>query len=343
MAVPPRASGGSLICGPSLARAMRSLAVAAVLAAVLLAPLAPVARASDWEDGGRTLDVDARTDGFEIRSERSSGEGHDEIRLRLEGDAVRFRFELRREAAAVDADAELRLELERVLEFRDENGDGAFQDGENVRAEHTPSDLTLLSVDAENVSAAGVPGIAVTATYRFDRAPASGMTFRATAFGDLTAFQGIVLHPVEVKADILFADFPYTEADTRPGIAFRVRVASTSPPNVTADGVSFDVGDLAGTFRWKDTATADGNETRVGATVSPGSGGAGEQDLGVVFAYARAAEIVHDPTFGFLQTVAEAVGRVLGNPLFYAIGGAVAVAVFAGPAAVRRGRKAKRA
>jgi len=329
------------MCGPPFWGAMRALVVAAILGAVLFAPMASAR--DGWEDGSRTLEIDARSDGFELRTERREGEGHDEIRLRLEGDAVRFRFELRQEAGAVDADAELRLELERVVEFRDENGDGAFQQGENVRAEHTPSDLTLTAVSARNVSAAGVPGIEVTANYAFNAAPASTLAFRATAFGNLTSFQDLVQHPVEVKADILFLDFPYTEADTRPGIVFRVRAASTSPPNVTADGVAFEAGDLNGTFRWKDHATVDGNETRVGVTVREETGAVGERDLSVSFAYARGADIVHDPTFGFLRTITEAVGRVLGNPAFYALGAAAAVGVFGAFAAGRRGRKVKRA
>jgi len=318
---------------------MRVLVVAALFGLALFAPLAS---ADDWTDGSRRLEIDARTDGFELRSERRVGEGHDEIRLRLEGDNVRFRFEFRQEAGGVDADAELRLELERVIEFRDENADGAFQDGENVRAEYAPSDLTLTAVSARDVSAAGVGGIEVTASYTFDAAPASGLAFRATVFGDLTSFQDLVQHPVEVKADILFSDFNYTENDTRSGIVFRVRAASTSPPNITADGVAFETGDLRASFRWTDNATVDGNETRVGVTVRPESGAVGEQDLSVAFAYARGANIVHDPTFGFLRTITEAVGRILGNPAFYALGAAAAVFVFGGLAAGRRGRKVKR-
>ena len=319
---------------------MRSLALAALLALALLAPLASAG--DDWRDGARRLEIDIRSDGFEFRSERREGEGRDEIRLRLEGDAVRFRFELRQDANATEADAELRLELERVIEFRDENGDGAFQDGENVRAEHTTSDLNLAAVSARNVSAAGVPGIEATANYAFNAAPASTLTFRATAFGDLTSFQNFVQHPVEVKADLLFSDFPYTEAGTRPGIVFRVRAASTSPPNITADGVTFEAGDLRGTFRWKNNATVDGNETRVGVTVLEETGAVGERNVSVTFAYARGADIVHDPTIGFLQPVTGALGRILGNPVFYALGAVAAVVVFGGLAAGRRRRKVKR-
>jgi hypothetical protein len=318
---------------------MRALAVAVLLTMTLLSPLAS---ADDWADGGRGLEVDARTDGFELRSERTSGEGHDEIRLRLEGDNVRFRFEVRETSGASQADAEFRLELDRVVEFRDENADGAFQDGENVRAEYAHSDLTLTAVRARNVYSAGVSGIEVTALYGFDAAPGSGLSFRVTAFGDLTSFQDLVQHPVEVKADIEFSDFPYTEAVTLPGIVFRLRTASTSSPNITSDGVAFDAGDLEGTFRWKGNATVDGNETRVGVTVQEQAGQVGERELSVAFAYARGADIVHDPTFGFLRTFTEAVGRVLGNPLFYGIGAVSAAALFGLLAVAGRSRKVKR-
>jgi Ca2+/Na+ antiporter len=87
----------------------------------------------------------------------------------------------------------------------------------------------------------------------------------------------------------------------------------------------------------------DGNETRVGVTVVEEAGTVGERDLTVAFAYARGADIVHDPTFGFLRTITEAIGRILGNPVFYALGAVAAGAVFGMLAVGRRGRKVKRA
>jgi hypothetical protein len=77
-------------------------------------------------------------------------------------------------------------------------------------------------------------------------------------------------------------------------------------------------------------------------TVREETGAIGERDLSVAFAYARGADIVHDPTFGFLQTITQAVGRILGDPAFYALGSAAAVAVFGGLAAGRKSRKVKR-
>ena len=322
---------------------MRALTLAALLGFTLLSPL--VRASDDWSDETRRLEVDARADGFEVRSERATGDVRDRIRLRLEGDNVRFRFEFQRDVGATEVDAELRVEIERVIEFQDLDADGVFGGSDVVRAEYGPSDLTLGAVSPENVSAGGVPGLRVTASYSFRDEPSSGLTFRVVTFGDLTAFQGFVQHPVEIKADIVFSDFPFLEPpepDTLPGIVFRVVAASPTPPTVTADGVSIDAGGLQATFRWKDTAVVDGNETRVGVSVSENPGQAGEQDLTVAFAYARGTNIVHDPTFGFLKLIEEAAGRILGDIGLYALGAVAAMVTFSGLAWARKVRKVKR-
>lgn len=53
------------------------------------------------------------------------GETHDRIRLKLDGPNMRFEFELMESPSAAETEGGVRVELERVLEFRDANGDGA--------------------------------------------------------------------------------------------------------------------------------------------------------------------------------------------------------------------------
>ncbi len=61
-----------------------------VLAALMLLPTA-IAHETEWEDADRRLEIDARPDRFELRSDRVQGE--DRIRLELDRDAVRFRLQ----------------------------------------------------------------------------------------------------------------------------------------------------------------------------------------------------------------------------------------------------------
>ena len=315
---------------------MKSALLAMMAALVLLVP--PVAsHGGEWEEEGRDVRVDVTADTFELRSDRTEGEGSDQIRFRLDGDNIRFRLDFREDATDLTAEAELRVELERVFEFRDADGDGGFQDGEDVRSEHQASDLELLNLTSSAVSSGGVDGIQAAATYRFRDAPGSTLTFRATVFGDAATFQGLPLDPVDVKVDFLFDNFPYRDGDTLPALEARVdALAGTS--NLTLDAISFAAGNLTATFRWEDNATVDGSDLPVRTTVRPD----GAETLLVTFAYARGDDIVHDPTLGF--SLAEAVvttARILGNLAFYAVGAVAAVVLFAGVAYGRRGRKVK--
>ena len=314
---------------------MKSALLAMMAALVLLVP--PVAsHGGEWEEEGRDVRVDVTADTFELRSDRTEGEGSDQIRFRLDGDNIRFRLDFREDATDLTAEAELRVELERVFEFRDADGDGGFQDGEDVRSEHQASDLELLNLTSSAVSSGGVDGIQAAATYRFRDAPGSTLTFRATVFGDAATFQGLPLDPVDVKVDFLFDNFPYRDGDTLPALEARVdALAGTS--NLTLDAISFAAGNLTATFRWEDTATVDGIDRPVRTTVASRE----NESLSVTFAYARGADIVHDPTLGFsLRDVLATTSRILGNPAFYALGVVASLAVFSGLVLIRR-RKVK--
>lgn len=319
---------------------MRHVAwVALLLAAMVVLPV--VVADDDWADEGRRLEVERSADGFEMRSDHLGDGQHDQIRLELDGPNVRYRFQFMEDVQDIEAEADLVLELERIVEFRDGNGDGAFQRAENVSAEYDQGDLTLAGIGVADVSSGGVPGVEVTATYAFKDFANATFGFRATAFANLTTFEGLQQSPVEIKLDLLFGDFPYTRDDTLPAIEMQVKSEAPSGPNVTAREVRFAARNLTAVFGWRSVATVDGVDRPVGVTVvrEPDEIENGEIEavLSVTFAYARGADIVHDPTFGFLRGLAEGVvGAVLGNLTFYLLGALMAVAVFGGLALTRR-------
>ena len=318
--------------------------VALAVAMSLLVPSMAVAD-DEWGEDGRELEIDWSSDRFELRSDRVAGDAHDEIRLELDGSNVRFDFELRESPGAVEAEAGIRLELERVIEFRDANGDGAFQASDDVRAEYDQGDLALVSLTSGPASSGGIDGIEVIATYNFTDKPGSGLAFRATAFGNVTTFQGLPQRPVDVKLDLELTNVPYEENDTLPAIELKVVAEAPRGPNVTARDVSFTSGNRTGVFSWKDVADVDGVERPVRTTAvrlpDEVEGGEVEAVLSLTFAYARGANITHDPTFGFDLAPVATVVSFLGHWGFYALGAVLAAAVFASLALARRGRKAK--
>jgi len=256
---------------------------------------------------------------------------------------VEFRFGLYESPNAVGSEAELTVRLERLVEFLDE-GDGLLGPGDDVRQEYDRSDLTLTSLDVANVTAGGVPGLQVTATYGFGGTGRLG--FRATVFGNLTTFQGLEQSPVEIKLDLLFEDFPYSENGTLPAIELRAKAEAPDGPSLPANGISFTSGTLSATFAWKTTALVDGVEMPVGTTVYRLPDEGTEAALSVAFAYGRGLlTIEHDPTFAFARLAGGGTGlppvTLLGNWTFYAIGGVAALAVFLPFAIARKGRKNK--
>ena len=322
----------------------RAVVVALLLAALLVLPAVTANGDDAWDDEGRRLEVDEGSDGFELRSDRAVGDAHDRITFRLDGGNVEFRFGIRESADAVETEAELRVRLERVFEFADENGDGSFGAGDDVRSELDPSDLDLVAIAAETVESGGVTGVQITATYNLTSGGSLG--FRATAFGNLTTFQGLQQSPVDLKLDLLLTDYPFDSSESLPAIELRVSAEAPGGPNLTADRVSFTTGNLTATFAWKGTASVDGVDRAVGTTVvrlpDETENGTVEAVESVTFAYAHGDAIVHDPTFAFgLATLPPAILGVLGNWGFYALGAVLAAVVFASLALARRGRKAK--
>jgi len=288
------------------------------------------------------LETDVRSDGFEMVSDRIQGERHDRIRFSLDGNNVEFRFDLHENASATEAEAGLRIRLDRIIEFRDQNGDGAFQQTDDVRAEYEPGDLSLTGILAANVTSNGVPGVQVTANYTFRDVPNATLGFRATAFGTPTTFENLDLKPVEMKVDLLFGSFPYTESGTLPAVELRVESEGPGTPETLADGIVFRAGNLNATFRWKQVAVVDGVERPVRVTVIQNEIGLNETEADVAFAYVRGSAIEHDPTVGFSPSVlVRIVPTGLGNAAFYAVGVLTAVAVFGTFAFARKGRKAK--
>ncbi len=314
-------------------------AFAVLIGMALLAP-AVLANGDRWEDDERRLEVQERPDGFELRSDHVTGGVHDRIRLQLDGGNARFDFDLMESPGATESEASLRVEVGRIVEFRDRDADGAFNAADDVVQQWQPSDLGLLRVENTSASLGGVPGVQVTASYALAGQPAAQFLLRVTAVGNVTTFEGLRQSPVEIKHDLVFKDFPYSSNDTLPAIQLRLTAEAPGGPSIDQSDVSFTVGNLTARFAWKDAATVDGVARGVHVTTTPEGGVGAERVVSLAFAYARGANITHDPTFAFARPQVS-VGGGIGTVVFYVLGVVAAVAVIASLAVARRGRKPK--
>lgn len=287
------------------------------------------------------VDVDRDDGRAELRSEARDGDARSELRLEIRGEdaAMALDFENRTGDARTELSAELRHGL--LVEFRDEDGDGAKDPGEpalqTVDLRDRNPDVAVEETDV---------GPRVTTTYAL---PGNG-TFATTVLlpSGPARVGAQQVTPEEAKIDFRVEGFPFEANDTRLDLQVEVDAAyEARGPAAEAQGVTLQADGEAAYFRWLPNATVDGAvrdvATRVDAVHAEAEDGEAESEYVVHLAYAQGQTIVHDPTFG-VQSVEEAVQAVqetLGHLPTYVIA-AGATAFLAGGFAYARTRAGPR-
>ncbi|MGB0652992.1 MAG: hypothetical protein ACPGQL_07305 [Thermoplasmatota archaeon] len=267
-----------------------------------------------------------REDDDEGRDDDDEGEDEDDI----EDDDDGFRtlpaparqarpavsFEASRAASAVQQEGveSLEMQVDSVLEFRDEDGDGAYDLGEPVLQRY---------VLREVPSRIETPG------------PGLRDAIYTLGSGQLTLrfhLEGATQGP-GAKFDVILAAFPFQATDTRIAVAVDVEV----PGGVRFTHVDGEPA-LAGAagqrvpyLSWAPNVTVDGRDEDVAASahvsVDP------EQASGLLYwSYPQGAHILHDPTLGVTTVALE----VLGRPTVYLAATAAALLLMLGGYEARR-------
>ncbi len=208
----------------------------------------------------------------------------------------------------------MEMQVESVLEYRDEDGDGAYDLAEPVLQRFPLRDILPVinasADDVRDVRYAFPPGGAVTLRFHMDGAGDEGAKF-----------------------DVILDDFPFAATDTRVAVAVQVEVpgglrfAQVAGQPALA-GVA---GERVPYISWVRNVTVDGVDQPVVASahvsVDP------QQATGLLFwSYPQGASIVHDPILGVTLIPV----FTLANPSAYA------VAALAGIAALAVGFEARR-
>lgn len=287
--------------------ASRRIAIA--LAGLLLA--APLALAEDHDEdrpdkASREVKLDVSSGKMSIGMEREAGGIEDEVKVEYDAPAGTLKVEYETENATHETETELKVRFERIVEFRDADGDGAYDAGEAIVGGYGIEELDW-SVEGPDpvTSTSGVPGHQVTGRGAF---PDGGeLAFVFYVYGEFARMNGTDLRPSDVKIDILVADLPFEAEDTL--IALFVRSEQETEVEVEGDedGMSAKAGDLAAVFTWADVAIVDGVEKPVRTTVLETEADEGEKESRVVFAYPRGALVNHDPVLGIQSASAKAV------------------------------------
>ncbi len=208
----------------------------------------------------------------------------------------------------------MQMQVESVLEYRDEDGDGAYDLAEPVLQRfplrEIPAIVNASADDVRDVRYAFPAGGAVTLRFHMDGAGDEGAKF-----------------------DVILDDFPFAATDTRVAVAVQVEVPGGLRFTQVAGqpALAGVAGERVPYISWVRNVTVDGVDQPVVASahvsVDP------QQATGLLFwSYPQGASIVHDPVLGVTLIPV----FTLANPSAYA------VAVLGGIAALAVGFEARR-
>jgi hypothetical protein len=217
------------------------------------------------------------------------------------------------------------LEARRILEYRDDDGNGTYDPGEPVfrevslarpespfaalwPADRNGSAMTLpfdrnVSWEAGRLTQgalmAGDPLLAELGRFRIAVGVATpiNLTLNAFLFFEPTTYKGIPLTPSQLKLDLLIGGVTYVANDT--ALALELGLTSTHGRfrhNTTGASERLYTSSAAAEafFTWSTNATVDGRTAPVGSTVLA----ANESARIVYLSYPRGRFIAHDPVLG---------------------------------------------
>ena len=229
---------------------------------------------------------------FEIEFEVN---GEVEISLKYEEE---FEYE---DNVEIDRETKLEFEVEfeSIIEFVDNDGDGLYDEGENVFVyELEDRGFTPISHTTEIVNDVTVHKITTQTTDGV-----FGVTLYAV--GEFATIGGEAVRLTEVKMDIEIHNFPYTRENSKLALECKIEsVMETEEEKEVGDveeEIKITYGNYQGFFSWKNTAMVDNIEKPVLSTELMDDPDEGERKLYLI--YERGTSIVHDPKIGVLGAI----------------------------------------
>lgn len=317
-----------------------------VLLAAAPAAAQPAGTSSETEDADRavrspwSLTFSATAfEGFQYQFFR--GEGEESAVLTGRFDLDRARLNVTYTSELEDGEEPRRvhvaLSVAGVYEFRDLNGNGRFELGDEIVRFHKIGEAYTAQLERLSMPGA-VEG--ARASYRIG----GGWLHLTVLTSPTLRFLGQrPIVPTDTELNLTLEDMETEEEGTMLGLALRASsqdIEQTGPRVLTMDGQR-----AKALYHWAQNATVDGQEAPVGETVLVQrlTDGASPRDEGViVLATEPGSRIQHTASLeiAHTRTTLEAfLGTVKGDPLVFSFGGALAAALIGSTAwaKIRRG------
>ena len=273
-------------------------------------------------------------DEIKVELERETAEAESKIEFKTDLSEAKFKLEFEEETDQFENEQKLEVKLQSLIEFLDENANGAYDEGEEILSNYRIGDgddglggveeTGAIEWDAPSLADINVDGNSgKKMEARGSFGPDGNATFGLDimVFGDFTMLNGSQLMPTDVKIDFLILDYPYTSNDSLVGLMMKTKTKQEQErdhEDIDADeeGVvaasTTEANSVALAFTWKGSATVDGVDLPVMTTVLS-SESETEQDefefkQRFVLSYARGDEIIHDPVAGVAYASNEVAG-----------------------------------
>lgn len=216
--------------------------------------------------------------------------------------------------APADGTRALQTRLDAIIEYADENGNGAYDLGERVLQRFAVRDLASRTTSEGNVTQSAV--------YALPGGGALSLRFHLATVDAAT------------KYDIGVDQFPFTSPSSRLAVGALVSVEGGVRPTTVhgAPAIAATVGDRVAFLSWTPTVQVDGRDAPVGWSVHTSTSETGGSAI-VYWSYPHGARILHDPTLGITSFARAILGDALGLAL-----GTVVVVVLLGAGYVARRR-----
>lgn len=265
-------------------------------------------RAKAWrESEHHKRDMRFHVDGKEaqIKLSRESNGSEDEVKIRYNVQAGTMKVSYETENATVETETELKVRFKEVLEFRDLDGDGAYDRNETIVARHHVPELKWRLEGPDDVnSSSGVPGKRLTGIGDFRQG--GSLIFVLYVYGDFAVVNGTTVRPSEAKIDIILDHFPYQANDTR--VALLVKSEQEREIEVQDGDASMYAtsNGFAAFFTWADSALVDNVTMPVKTTILKSSIDDDGKSTTYAIAYPRGTVVNHDPVLGIQSDDAQA-------------------------------------
>lgn len=274
------------------------------------------------------VEVDVSGDEITVEMKQESGESESKIEFKTDLSEAKFKLKFEEETGQVETEQKLEVVLQRLFEYRDANGNGAYDDGETVVSAYriggsgdSLSDApdsgqmnwATPTIADHQVGAKSGKKMGATATFGPNGSGEFGLDMMV--FGDFTNLASGQLKPTDVKIDFIIKHYPYEADDTAIGLLLKTKTKQevemehedieNDEEGITASSTT-DVNQVTLMFAWKQSATIDGVDLPVATTVlssameseQDGSESEFEYKKRFVISYARGDVIVHDPVAG---------------------------------------------